>query len=119
MRWLALVLAVALGVAGCGSTGSTGDADPAPPTNSFSTPTDGSQQIAQGTAPMIGDVTVGFGGVLTDPDRAILSVSKASAESESLTLGVGEKGTVQGQTVTVTAIEHGDRDYVWVKVAPS
>jgi hypothetical protein len=116
MRWLALVLAVALGVAGCGFEN---DAGPAGPTNSFSTPTDGSEQIAQGTAPMIGDVTVGVGSVLTNPDRAVLSVRKAAAEPEYLTLGVGEKGTVRGQTVTVTAIQHGDHDYVWVKVSPS
>jgi hypothetical protein len=118
MKWLAMVLALAAVVTGCGSADKD-KADPGGPTNSFSTPTDGSQQIAQGTAPMIGDVTVGVGSVLTNPDRAVLSVRKASAEAESLTLGVGEKGTVQGQTVTVTAIQHGDHDYVWVKVSPS
>jgi hypothetical protein len=106
---------VTLLVAGCGSED---DAGPAGPSSAFVTPTDGSQQIAQGTAPMIGDVTVGVGGVMSNPDRAMLSVRKGTAEAESLTLGVGEKGTVQGQTILVTAIQHGEHDYVWVKVSP-
>ena len=66
MRWSALVLVVVLAVAGCGSEDDTGP-DPAGPTSAFATPTDGSEQIAQGTAPIIGGVTVGVGGVLTDP----------------------------------------------------
>jgi len=118
MRWSTLVLVVALAAVGCGSDDDAGPG-PAGPTTAFSTPTDGSEQIAQGTAPMIGKVTVGVGSVLTDPDRAVLSVRTGAAESESLTLGVGEKGTVQGQTVLVTAIQHGDHDYVWVKVTPA
>jgi hypothetical protein len=113
MKWLALVLTAAVLLTGCGS------GDDAGPTTAFSTPTDGSQQIAQGTAPMIGAVTVGVGGVLANPDRAMLSVHKGDAMAENLTLGVGEKKTVQGQVILVTAIQHGDHDYVWVKVTPA
>jgi hypothetical protein len=88
-------------------------------TSAFSTPTDGSEQVAQGTAPTIGGVTVGVGGVLANPDRATLSVHQGGAAAEDLTLGVGEKATVQGHTILVTAIQHGDHAYVWVQVSPA
>ncbi|NEA31516.1 hypothetical protein [Streptomyces sp. SID13031] len=116
MRWSALVLVVALVTAGCGSKDEPG---PAGPTSAFSTPTDGSEQIPQGTAPTVNGVTVGVGGVLTNPDRAMLSVHQGQQMAEVLTLGVGEKATVQGHTILVTAIQQGERAYVWVKVTPA
>jgi hypothetical protein len=116
MKWSALVLAVVLVTAGCGSEDEPG---PAAPTTAFSTPADGSEQIPQGTAPTVNGVTVGVGGVLTNPDRAMLSVHQGQQTAEDLTLGVGEKATVQGHTIAVTAIQHGDKDYVWVKVTPA
>jgi hypothetical protein len=111
-----LVLVVALLVAGCDSDGEAGKSpDPA-----FTTPADGSVRIPQGTVEyMPGDVQVGVGGVMKDPDGALLSVQKTGAESIQLDLDVGEKGTAFGQSVTLTAVEFGEHDYAWVKVSPA
>ena len=115
LGWLAPVLAVVLLSWGCTSEGDESRS----PDTTFSTPTDGSVRIAQGTAGYLpGDLQVGVGGVLKDPDRAMLSVMKAGAESVQLTLGVDENGMAHGETVTVTGIERGDHDYAWVKVSP-
>lgn len=111
MKWAAVAVLLLIGVTGCNKD----EADP----SGFSTPTDGSVRISQGTTGTTGGIEVGVGGVLKDPDRAMLSVMKKGAESVPLTLGVGEKGTAFGQTVTVSAIEFGDHDYAWVKVSPS
>ncbi|MEI8412571.1 MULTISPECIES: hypothetical protein [unclassified Kribbella] len=111
MKWAAVAVLLLIGVTGCNKD----EADP----RGFSTPTDGSVRISQGTTGTTGGVEVGVGGVLKDPDRAMLSVMKKGAESVPLTLAVGEKGTAFGQTVTVSAIEFGDHDYAWVKVSPS
>jgi hypothetical protein len=117
MRLLTLVLAMAMVAASCGSKD---DADHARPTSSFSTPSDGSARIPQGTVEYAtGGLQVGVGGVTKDPDGAILSVMKSGAQSVYLVLDVGEKGTAFGHTVTVTAIEFGDHDYAWVKVSPA
>lgn len=116
MKWLALVLLVAAAATGCGDEDK---ADPSGPTGSFSTPADGSVRISQGTTSQSGGLEVGVGGVLKNPDKAMLSVRKAGAESVQLTLGIGEKGTAFGQTVTVTAVEFGEHDYAWVKVTPA
>jgi hypothetical protein len=115
MKWAAVAVLLLIGVTGCNSD----EAEPSSPTSAFTTPSDGSVRISQGTTGTTGGVEVGVGGVLKDPDRAMLSVKKTGAESVPLTLGVGEKGTAFGQTVTVSAIEFGDHDYAWVKVSPS
>jgi len=115
MKWAAIAVLVLIGVTGCNSD----EADPGGPTSAFTTPTDGSVRISQGTTGTTGGIEVGVGGVLKDPDRAMLSVMKSGAESVPLTLGVGEKGTAFGQTVTVSAIEFGNHDYAWVKISPS
>jgi hypothetical protein len=117
MRWIAVALALLVGMTGCNSDVAK---DPSGPTSSFTTPSDGAVRIPQGTVEyMPGGVQVGVGGVLRDPERAMLSVMKSGAESVQLTLGVGEKGAAFGQTVTVSAVEFGDHDYAWVKVLPS
>jgi hypothetical protein len=114
LGWLAPALAVASLSAGCTSEG----AEKTSPSHSTSTSSDGSVRIPQGTVEYLpGGVQVGVGGLLKDPDRAMLSVMKSGAPSVPLTLGVGEKGTAFGQTVSVTAIEFGDHDYAWVKVS--
>jgi hypothetical protein len=115
MKWAAVAVLLLVGVTGCNKD----EADPSGPSSAFSTPTDGSVRISQGTTGTTGGIEVGVGGVLKDPDRAMLSVMKKGAESVPLTLGVGEKGTAFGQAVTVSAIEFGDHDFVWVKVSPS
>jgi hypothetical protein len=117
MKWVSVALVLAVGLTGCNSDEAD---DPSGPTSSFSTPADGSVRIPQGTVgSMPGGVQIGVGGLLKDPDRAMLSVQKSGAESVQLTLGVGQQGTAFGQKVTVSAIEFGDHDYAWVKISPS
>ncbi|WP_410789880.1 hypothetical protein [Kribbella sp. C-35] len=118
MRRLIAVLTlgstVLLGATACDSA----DADH--PSDSFTTPADGSVRVSQGTVTSgPAGVEVGVGGVLKDPDRAMLSVLKSGAESVQLTLAVGDHGTAFGHTVAVSAIEFGDHDYVWLKISPS
>ncbi|WP_405055927.1 hypothetical protein OG474_24660 [Kribbella sp. NBC_01505] len=104
MKRLSVVLALVVLVTGCGG-------------KDFTAPTDGSTRISQGTVGSFGDgVGIGVGGVLKDPDRAMLSVQKTGMDSVQLTLKVGEQGTAFGRTVSVSAVEFGDHDYAWVKV---